>query len=71
MFFQKRIERALKKEHEDAQLRGREQYEGTLRMNMEKGDMTAMVLAALITILPAVLLALGFLVAIGYFFLVR
>lgn len=71
MFFQKRIERALKKEREDAELRGREEYEGTLRMNMEKGDFTAMVVAALITILPAVLLALGAVVAIGCLFLVR
>ena len=38
---------------------------------MEKGDGCAMVIAALITIVPVCLIVLAILAAAGYFFIVR
>lgn len=38
---------------------------------MEKGDGLAMILAALITIVPVCLVVLGILAAAGYFFIIR
>ena len=38
---------------------------------MEKGDMFAMILSAVITILPVALIVLLFLAAVGYFFVIR
>ena len=38
---------------------------------MEKGDGCAMLIAALITIVPVCLVVIGLLAAAGYFFIVR
>ena len=42
-----------------------------LESQMEKGDLPAMIIAALITILPVAILVLAILAAAGYFFVIR
>lgn len=73
MIFQGKIDRIFKKLHDEKkeeekqeELKGREN--ATLSDEMEKGDFAAMVISALITIVPVAFLALLALVGIGYFF---
>lgn len=67
--FEGRFDRAreLQKERRADALR----EERTPADEMEKGDGLAMLLAAMITIVPACLLVLAVLAAAGYFFVVR
>ncbi|MBQ2834291.1 MAG: hypothetical protein IJE71_06760 [Clostridia bacterium] len=70
--FSGRIERAQKFSGEQAkQRRGRYDDELAPADIMEKGDGLAMLLAALITIVPVCLVVLALLAGAGYFFLIR
>lgn len=65
MIFQKKIDRAFKKLHQ-------EQEESKDEMpELEKNDFLAMVLAALITIVPVAIVVLGGIAVLGYFFLMH
>lgn len=72
MIFQKKIDRALKKLHEESdagqaekELAPGEKYEPEIP-ELEKNDLLAMTIAALITIIPVALLVLGGITLIGY-----
>ena len=69
MIFQKKIDRAFQKLHEDKQKTEEKEKRPALSDEMEKGDLPAMIIAAMITILPVALLALLALAGIGYLFL--
>ena len=76
MIFQKKLDAALKKLHEDSNIGIEEETfeEETFeeeRPGLEKNDALAMLIAALITILPVALLVLGGIVLLGWFFLMR
>lgn len=72
MPFAGRIERAEKLSHEQAEhRRGRYSDEITPSDIMEKGDGLAMLIAALITIVPVCLIALALLALTGYFFIIH
>ena len=72
--FEGKFERAHNFEREQREMRERN---GSFRDEltpgdlMEKGDGCAMVIAAMITIVPVCLVVLGVLAAAGYFFIVR
>lgn len=65
MIFRKKVDRALKKQ--------REENEDTLeeKLELEKNDFLAMLIAAFITFLPIAVLVLGGISLIGYFFLMH
>lgn len=65
MIFQKKIDRAFKKLHEE---QGESKDE---MLELEKNDFLAMVLAALITIVPVAVVVLGGIAVLGYFFLMH
>lgn len=65
MIFQKKIDRALKKLHEESEDFGEEKPE------LEKNDFLAMLIAAFITFLPVAIFALVGISLIGYFFLMH
>ena len=72
MLFQKRIDRAFRHQAEKGKgRRGNEEKDNELRPSdiMEKGDLLAMIIAALITILPAALLVLLILAFAGWLFM--
>ena len=74
ILFERKFERARKLQKEKNAARqsdcnGREALE--LTDVMEKGDTLAMIIAGLITILPAALVTLVILAAAGYFFVMR
>lgn len=71
MLFQRRYERArnLQKEKLGGQKPALEEED--LESKLEKGDTLAMILSALITVVPVVLLFLAIVAAAGYFFLIR
>ena len=75
IIFESKIERAQKFAKEQKAKREGEGHdpENDVEMAdmMEKGDMFAMILSALITILPVAVIVLGLLAAAGYFFIVR
>lgn len=70
MLFQKRIDRAfrLQREQRKADARRPEDDELTPADIMEKGDLPAMIIAALITIIPAALIVLLLLALAGWLF---
>lgn len=69
MIFQSKIDKALKKLHEESDAG---QGDSIPEMpELEKNDFLAMVIAALITIIPAALLVLLGVVGIGYFLLMH
>lgn len=70
MLFQKRIDRAFKHQAEANKDR-KEKGDEELRPSdiMEKGDLPAMIIAALITILPAALLVLLIMCFVGWLFI--
>lgn len=77
MLFQKKIDRAMKKLHEDSDAGraerehlGEEDYRQE-KPELEKGDFLAMTIAAIITILPVALLVLLGLAAVMYFTIVH
>ena len=69
MIFQVKYDRAMKRLKE--QKSGAPGEDTELSQNMEKGDLAAMLISALIVILPVALAALGILAAVGYFFIVH
>ena len=77
MIFQKKVDRALEKLHEDSDVAKveREQEAGAdyepEKLELEKNDFLAMVIAALITILPVALIVLIGITLIGYFMLMH
>lgn len=72
MPFSGRMERAQKLSREQAEhRRGRYDDEITPSDIMEKGDGLAMIIAAMITIVPVCLIALALLALTGYFFIIR
>lgn len=81
MIFQRKIDRAFKKLHEEGdypeenhfhkgkkQSGNQEDYDAP---ELEKNDFLAMVLAAMIVILPVALIVLGGIALLGYFFLMH
>lgn len=77
MIFQSKVDRALKKLHEESDA-GQAEREMELGNDykqempeLEKNDFLAMVIAALITIIPAALLVLGAMVLVGYLLFFR
>ena len=77
MLFQGKIDRAMKKLHEDSDEAGAGRNNaggenaGEDRPELEKGDFLAMTIAAVITILPVALLVLLGLAAVMYFTIVH
>lgn len=71
MMFRGRFDRA--KSFQKEQMKGRElAYDDEdIGDKLEKNDTLAMILAALITFLPAALIAIGVMVLIGWLFLFR
>ena len=69
--FAGRMERAARLSRERARLRERRDDPDSPVVLMEKGDGLAMLLAALITIVPVCLIALALLAGAGYWFIVR
>lgn len=72
MPFSGRIERAQKLSHEQSAARSRGYDEEIAPADvMEKGDGLAMLLAALITIVPICLIVLAVLAGVGYLFIMH
>lgn len=77
MFFQRKVDRAMKKLHEDSDAgraeRGLETKDGDEREvpELEKNDLLAMVIAAMITIVPVALLVLVGFGLVIYFSLIH
>ena len=76
IIFERKYERAKKlMDERTAQMEGRtpgqEKEDVDMSDLVEKGDVFAMIVSALITFLPVALIVLGLLAAAGYFFLVR
>ncbi|MBP3655698.1 MAG: hypothetical protein J6K32_03275 [Clostridia bacterium] len=74
MPFEGKFERAHKfeqEQREQRERRGGHDSELTPSDMMEKGDGCAMVIAAMLTIIPACLIVVLILAAAGYFFIVR
>lgn len=76
MFFQRKIDGAMKKLHEGSDTAEEERrkeagepYEEMERPELEKGDMLAMIIAAFITFIPVAILVLGIILVAGYFLL--
>lgn len=72
--FEGKFERAHKFEQEQKALRERgSRYDDEVAPSdlMEKGDGCAMLIAALITIVPVALIVLAVLSAVGFFFIIR
>lgn len=69
--FSGRIERAQKLTRERAGARRRDEDDSAPSDAMERGDGLAMLLAALITIVPVCLVALAVLAGLAYLFMVR
>ncbi len=65
MIFQKKINRALNKLHEENKDSTEE------KIDLEKHDFLAMIIAAFVTFLPAAILVLAGIALIGYFFLMH
>ena len=68
MIFQGKYDRAMKRLKEQS---GSARDQTELSQNMEKGDLAAMLIAAVIVILPVAILVLGIMALAGYFFVVR
>lgn len=71
MLFQRRYEKQLENLKNQKQGTKRTVDEENIQSMLEKNDMLAMILSALITIVPVALLFLGAVCAIGYFFIVH
>ncbi len=72
MLFNGKINRALdflREKNKDQKKRDKDY--STYANELEKGDLLAMILAALIVIVPVALVVLLAIAAIGYFFMVR
>lgn len=71
MIFRGRYDRARKLQQEKMQGRERAYDDDQLGSKLEKGDTAALIISAMITILPVALIALGVLALMGYLFVVR
>lgn len=71
MIFRGRYDRARKLQQEKMQGRERAYDDDQLGSKLEKGDTAALIISAMITILPVALIALGMLALVGYLFVVR
>ena len=71
MIFRGRYDRARKLLQEKMQGRERAYDDDQLGSKLEKGDTAALIISAMITILPVALIALGVLALVGYLFVVR
>ena len=71
MMFRGRFDRAKALQKEQMQGRDLAYDDVDIEEKLEKHDTLAMVLAALITILPAALLAIGIMLLVGWLFLFR
>ncbi len=71
MLFQRRYERARQLQKEQMKDAPPALLDDDIADRLEKHDLLAIILSALITIVPAVLLFLLVLSGIGYFFIVR
>ena len=71
MLFDRKFERAMTWLRERRGDSPKALEDENLGAKVEKGDTLAMILSALLVILPAVLLLLGVAVLIGYFFVAR
>ncbi len=71
MMFRGRFDRARALQKEQMQGRDLAYDDADIEEKLEKHDTLAMVLAALITILPAALLAIGIMLLVGWLFLFR
>lgn len=71
MMFRGRFDRARALQKEQMQGRDLAYDDVDIEDKLEKNDTLAMVLAALITILPAALLAIGIMLLVGWLFLFR
>lgn len=71
MIFRGRYDRARKLQQEQQEGRQRAVDDDQLASKLEKGDTAALIISALITIMPVALVILGLLALVGYFFVVR
>jgi hypothetical protein len=71
MMFRRKYERAQAFQKEQMKGRPLAYDEEDLESKLEKNDTLAMILAALITFLPAALILLALVSLIGYFFIIR
>lgn len=71
MIFRGRYDRARKLQQEQQEGRQRAVDDDQLASKLEKGDTAALIISALITIMPVALVILGLLALAGYFFVVR
>ncbi len=71
MMFRGRFDRARALQKEQMQGHDLAYDDADIEEKLEKHDTLAMVLAALITILPAALLAIGIMLLVGWLFLFR
>lgn len=75
MIFQRKINRAMQKLHEEGDYAEKKMYEQPTQQEwedipeLEKNDFLAMVIAALLTFIPMALIVLGVIVLVGYLFL--
>lgn len=73
MLFQKKVDRALNKLHEDSDFAGKErepEFEKE-EIPLEKHDLLAMVISAFLVFLPVAVVVLGIIALVGYFFLMH
>lgn len=77
MIFQKKLDKAMKKLHEDSDAGKAERaakegvpYEDEMP-ELEKNDLLAMFIAAVITFLPVAIIVLGVIAFVAWFFLMR
>lgn len=71
MIFQGKFDRLIKRQQEKNTGRGKALEDTELEQKIEKGDTFAIILSALIVIVPAALIFLSLVAAAGYFFLIR
>ncbi|MBR0407775.1 MAG: hypothetical protein IJI53_07045 [Clostridia bacterium] len=71
MLFEGRFNKARKLQQEEMEGKERAFDQENLSDLLEKNDTLALILSALITILPVALLALGVISLLGYLFVVR
>lgn len=71
MIFERKYERARKLQQERLGDSPRALEDDSISDKLEKNDVPALIISALITIVPVALILLALVSAIGYFFLVR
>lgn len=71
MIFQSKFDRSIKLQKEKNAGRESALEDTELAQKIEKGDTTALVLSALLVIVPVTLIALVVIAAAGYFFIIR